>query len=136
LEKDELTRGAAYGLRAKHDLLPVIVIGIADQHIRPKIVLMIESIDDLKAQRIGRIARSTSGKGERTQKHLTLWGPNRVGIGLRESGCGSQQDDETDPHFHNTLLCPARSRPKFGNKFLRIGQAVNKGDEDFCASEY
>src|SRR6266568_6506122 len=64
LEEDELTRGAAYGLRAKHDLLPVIVVGIADQHIRPKVVLMIESIDDLKARRLRRIARSTRGKGE------------------------------------------------------------------------
>ena len=94
LVEDELTPAAEYGPVAKHDLLPMIVIGIADQHIRPKVVLMSELIDDVKARRPGRIARSTRGKGERTQEHLTLWRPNRVRIGLRESGCGSEQCDE------------------------------------------
>src|SRR4029434_10064818 len=85
LVEDELTPTAAYGLGANHDLLPVIVIGIADQHIRPKVVLMSESIDDLKAQRLGPNARSARGKGERTEARLTLWRPNCGRIGLHES---------------------------------------------------
>ena len=86
LVEDELRPTAVYGLRANHDLLPAIVIGVADQHIRPKVVLMIESIDDLKALRLVRSGGSAYAKGERTQEHLTLWRPNRVRIGVRERG--------------------------------------------------
>src|SRR5205807_3439419 len=104
LVEDELTPAAVYGLRAKHDLLSVIVVGIANQHIRPKVVLMIESLDDLKALLLAQIIRSTRGKRERTKHRLTLWRSNRGRIGLRESGCGSEQNDNRNPNFHNTLL--------------------------------
>src|SRR5262245_51977882 len=107
LEEDELTPAAVHGLGAKHDLLPAIVIGIADQHIRPKVVLMIELLDDLKARRPGRIIRSTHRKGERTKEHLTLWRPNRGWICQRESGCGSEQNDETHHNFRNTSPLPS-----------------------------
>src|SRR5215472_1214003 len=85
LVKDELTLAAVYRLGANYDLLPMIVIGIADQHIRPKVVLMSESIDDLKARRVGRIANPTGRKSERTKDYLPLWRPNRLRVRLCES---------------------------------------------------